>query len=794
MKIFFKLAMLLSLLFATGGSAQSTNWLSGVNVFSNAVYGTLADNDVVDNATLIITNGGALSAGQLNVGPTNRSTLTLDIGGALTVQTLLATNVLRTGFTTNLSVLNFNGGTLITSNNNGIASIILLASNASWTMNSSWTMNGGTNFFSSVATNPNNYAFLYVGNGVNNVQVNVNSNAVWRHAVPAGSQASNALSLTIGGGNSTNNVFTVNGGVVNSVNSFNIGTGSGSISNQLVVTNGGQFTLGTSNNYFNNINGNYSSIIVAGTNSAGRRAKLDLGGSGDRRLYVSINNTNNLLLVDAGGVVTNAGIQIQGGFGNSTIVANGGQVYMQSGFTVGRSGGDNNSVVVAGFDGSGASSLVSSTSTLDIGGSGNGGNSGTNNWVRVDQGGVVKVTAVNIGGSGSDSNSLGNTLIITNGGQVTATVPSLVGGVNRASSNSVVISGAFGTTNSMLNMGNQTLTMGGSATTTATNNFLTLNTGGILTNVSSVSLQGVNSKLIFNGGKLSAGASGNLIAANTGTTANTATNWVQASGAIIDSGTFGVVSQLPLSQDPSSPGGGLTKLGTGTLLLQGANTFTGPITNSAGTLNFATLSFLGASVQTLSNTISGSGAIIVSSGTLIYNGDASAANNTVMVTNNAGFGGSGTNGGNVFMSAGTALVPGGFTNVGTLTLTNSLTLNGGSLFFDLAAAANDQVVIGNSLALNGGQFHLSLRRGAGRNQHPDDLRVHGRLRLLRAGRGVSECRPDHHAYERPVGGDRHRLRQPDVERRGQRDVGYECAQLDQWLGDHQLYHRRQRDL
>ncbi len=70
--------------------AQSTNWLTGVNIFTNAAYGMSTDSDVVDNATLIVTNGGNLTTGQLNIGPTNRSTLTLLTNASITVQTLLS--------------------------------------------------------------------------------------------------------------------------------------------------------------------------------------------------------------------------------------------------------------------------------------------------------------------------------------------------------------------------------------------------------------------------------------------------------------------------------------------------------------------------------------------------------------------------------------------------------------------------------------------------------------------------------------------------------------------------------
>ena len=315
------LLVTVALLFAAGASAQSTNWLTGVNVFSNAVYGALADSDVVDNATLIITNGGALTAGQLNVGPTNLATLTLDIDGALTVNALLATNVVLGGVTN--SVFNFKRGTLITSNNNGIAANIIQASNVAYSVRGNWTMNAGTNFVVNVATNFVSPT-VYFGNGDTNLVFNVNSNAVLSLANPA--IRSTNQTLQIANGSSTNNVFTVNGGVVNNVNQFEIGNAGSSVSNQLVITNGGQFTLGNSVSS-SHLNGSYNSVFVAGTNGAGRRATLDLGGSGDRRLYVGNNTISNLLQVAAGGVFTNGGVQMTGGFGNATIVTNGGQVY-----------------------------------------------------------------------------------------------------------------------------------------------------------------------------------------------------------------------------------------------------------------------------------------------------------------------------------------------------------------------------------------------------------------------------------------------------------------------------------
>jgi autotransporter-associated beta strand protein len=59
---------------------------------------------------------------------------------------------------------------------------------------------------------------------------------------------------------------------------------------------------------------------------------------------------------------------------------------------------------------------------------------------------------------------------------------------------------------------------------------------------------------------------------------------VRAGGARIDSGAFNVTVPQPLLD--GGAGGGLTKLGTGTLTLTARNTYTGPTTVSAGTLSF----------------------------------------------------------------------------------------------------------------------------------------------------------------------------------------------------------------
>ena len=61
---------------------------------------------------------------------------------------------------------------------------------------------------------------------------------------------------------------------------------------------------------------------------------------------------------------------------------------------------------------------------------------------------------------------------------------------------------------------------------------------------------------------------------------------VKAGGAIVDT-TNSISFVVPLTEDSSSPGGGLTKTGVGTLILRAGNTYTGPTIVSNGTLSVA---------------------------------------------------------------------------------------------------------------------------------------------------------------------------------------------------------------
>jgi autotransporter-associated beta strand protein len=183
----------------------------------------------------------------------------------------------------------------------------------------------------------------------------------------------------------------------------------------------------------------------------------------------------------------------------------------------------------------------------------------------------------------------------------------------------------------------------------------------------------ITSLINFNGGTLKARANN----ASFMTAAGIDTAKVLSNGAIIDTNGFNITIAKALTEDESSTGGGLTKLGAGTLTLSANNGYTGGTT--------------------------------VTAGTLLVNGSLDAASG-VNITGGL-IGGSGTIGGPVTVGAAGGMAPGA--PVGTLTIGGDLNLSAmaggaGKLFFELdVPAASDRVAVAGALDIGSGVLGFS---------------------------------------------------------------------------------------
>ena len=226
------------------------------------------------------------------------------------------------------------------------------------------------------------------------------------------------------------------------------------------------------------------------------------------------------------------------------------------------------------------------------------------------------------------------------------------------------------------------------------------------------------------GSKVAVSAANNLgvgtLSFDGGTLMNTATMTLANAVDLAGAGTFDTASgtTLTLSGVISGPGG-LTKSGTGTLALTGANTYTGGTTVSAGTLT----GVAGTGLQ--GNIAAASGATVKFTGSGTYAGNLSGAGAVVIDTTDTTFTGTNTYSGSTTINSGATLNAGAanlstssaVTNNGTLALTGNNSVAGlsGSGTTDLAG---NNLTIGTgtsssySGALNGGGT-LTVASGAG---------------------------------------------------------------------------------
>jgi fibronectin-binding autotransporter adhesin len=395
---------------------------------------------------------------------------------------------------------------------------------------------------------------------------------------------------------------------------------------------------------------------------------------------------------------------------------------------------------------------------------------GTDALIRTGDGspadaGIAATITAELTGSARLVKDLGGTLVLTGANSYTGGT-AINGGTLRISSdaNLGAATGALSLNGGTLNTtasfaSNRTVDLAG-AGTFLTDVGTTFTLGGAVSGAGALTKDGAGS-LVFTNTNTYAG--GTTIDAGTlqlgdGGTAGSIT------GDVFNNGMLAFNRSDSLTFAGAVTGGGMVnQIGTGTTILTGNSSYTGGTTISAGELrlgnggttggitgdvvNNAALSFNRSDAVTFAGLISGTGTLAqmgsgttiltgansyagstaVSAGTLLINGDQSAATGATSVAAGATLGGTGTIGGDVAIAGGGTLAPGDGTGPGTLAVGGNLALAGGALLnYDfgqtnvVGGAFNDLVNIGGDLTLAG---TLNVTTSAGGSFDPGIYRV-----------------------------------------------------------------------
>jgi autotransporter-associated beta strand protein len=573
---------------------------------------------VTTNTILFDTSSAA--AYTIGSGAVGSQSLTLNDGGAITVNSTVTNNQLFNAAIT-LGTARSTVST-ITFTNNSASALLTIAGSITPTT-------GGTG---SAATKT--LALTGSGNGV--ISGVISGNGSGGNPTVAITKTG-AGAWTLSGPNTYSGTTTVSAGSLNIGNNSALGTGTLSLSGGTIAATGGSRTI-------------VNAITLAATSTIAGSNSLTLNGA----LTQTLSST---LTVNNSATTTFGGINLSDGNTPRTLTILG-----SGNITFGG---------VIGNGGTGAGTL-----TFDSGYTGtatlNGTNtySGTTNIIRgtvaIGNDSAFGTSAVSLGGTNANTPTIfasGGARTISN--NLTLLQTSGGGNPTITGSNDLTLNGTL--TNSGAN---RTLTINNTAITTqagdvflsetsGTGRTLTINGSGNLT------ISGVIAN--FNG----AGTAGNLAYGGSGTLTLTGNNTYTGTTTISSgtlqignggtSGTLGagaVTNNAALSFNRSdalsvsnliSGSGSVTKAGSGTTTLTANNTYTG--------------------------------ATNVNAGKLLINGDQSAASGAVTVTNSGSvLGGTGTIGSAVTVNSGAAILGGTGTSAsGTLSVSSSLTLNSGSI-------------------------------------------------------------------------------------------------------------------
>jgi T5SS/PEP-CTERM-associated repeat protein len=356
---------------------------------------------------------------------------------------------------------------------------------------------------------------------------------------------------------------------------------------------GGSFVASSASNTFISIgntgNGSVSiaqviTNLMVGDNSSSQSYAITSGNSlyGNVALGVNAGDSNNSISVANAGTVLNALTNVAvgvGGSGNSLLISNGGKVVTGDlGSYIGASAtSTGNSVVVTG-----SGSAWENGSFLNVG------SSGSDNTLTVSDGGSVTAEAFTLG---YFAGSTGNSVVVSGGGSISSS-STYIG--NAGGNNSVLVTGSGSTwSNRVSFFAASPLYIGWGGT----NSSLTVADGGNVAAPQTTIAANHGSSVTLNIGRF-----------GTNDAAGTVSTPTIAFGAGTGTINFNQSNSTTISA-PISGNGSVNQLGSGTTILAGHNTYTGPTTVAAGDL--VVNGSIANSTVTVNNggTLSGSGSV-----------------------------------------------------------------------------------------------------------------------------------------------------------------------------------------
>ena len=663
----------------TGGTninAGILNFVSGaLGTTGNITFGggTLqyaAGNTQDISARLKNSTSGAITINTVNNNVTYASIIDTSNTAGLTV------NSTGTGILTLSGANSFTGATTITAGTISIASDTNFGTVPGSATPGSIVLNGGTLGITSTMTLNANRGIALNGNGTISV---ANNRSATYNGIIAGtgslSFTSPSGSIAFGGNNSfTGGLYILSGTVLGSVaNAFGasiangLGTGivtlgnsaggtanasllanfsgTATYANPIVLASNTTGILTIGNGTANSCNGTFTGGVT------GYNSFVINNGSGNRTLTFAsvngstINNTGTITHASIAGVLSPTLISAPIGPNVTGIIENAtntGETLSITGLiTVGSNG-----LTLTNSNGSGSNLLAIS------GGIAGTGNVVLNNSSLIGNGITISGTSVNNTGTITNLNSSSSVLI-------SAAVGSNVTGLIQNSSGA----GLLQLSNASNAQQATTVTLGTLQTTAAN----VLGSGALTVN-GTLDLNGFSQSVgaLLGGGTITSTAAGTI-----GLTTNSSTNTTF-------SGTY-------LKGTATSDS--LTKQGSGTLTLSGANTFNGGTTISAGTLQIANATALGANGGAVSVT---SGAVLDLNGTTMTNTNALTLNGTGIASGGALINSSasaGTYAGLITLGSTSSIVAG----TGNITISNAGTITGSGFGLTVGGSANTSI-------------------------------------------------------------------------------------------------------